>query len=299
MSYPDTMFVENDLNLAFIKDDKLDEIQMTKKTETIEVRVSPELKSQLSAICKDRGQPMSHAIRRLIQMEISNFSHPSTATEIGTMRRLKPSRLRDFGVASISVITLATLWTMFAPSLSNAQSFEALVFAEMDLNKDGVVTKEEFHASAPRILEGDIEEENVPEQEPLPAVCETDFSAIFADDEEIDAASMDSDFQEFDLNKDGKILFGEVQRVVNQEMLAEFTDIDADQNGFLSETEFTSDNAVPELKDLTGLSSACSEALAAQGVDIEGMIATELQLEFAELDENDDAKISQEEFFSE
>lgn len=215
------------------------------------------------------------------------------------MEKMKPSRLRDFGVASISVITLATLSTVFAPSLSNAQSFEALVFADMDLNKDGVVTKEEFHASALSVVDGDLEEENTPEEEPLPAVCEDDFTTAFAGEEEVNTASLDSDFLEFDLNKDGKILFAEVETVINQEILAEFAEIDTDQNGFLSEVEFTSENAAPELHDLTGLSSACNDVLAAQGVDVEELIATELRLDFLDLDKNDDRKISQEEFSSE
>lgn len=83
---------------------------MSKKSETIEVRVSPELKSQLGEACKQRRQIMSRLIRQLVEDESSDFAQNSTQSGMSKMARTGSRRLRDIGLVSVSPVALALAW---------------------------------------------------------------------------------------------------------------------------------------------------------------------------------------------
>ena len=158
-----------------------------------------------------------------------------------------------------------------------------LIFAELDRNEDGVITQPEFD----RYTRADAER-NWAE---LPQACKIDPAV---EDNEDPAKALSEFFAEFDGNKDGRVVYKEVQVVFLQERGEEFTKIDTDADGFLTRREFdiavTADDSEEDDKDL---SPECRQALEEGGEPLE---TEELRLLFAIFDEDRDSRISRDEF---
>lgn len=262
---------------------------MSKKTETLEVRICPDLKARLSDHCKDRNQPMSAVIRGLVEGELSGFaSQPNSSKDI--MMAFHPTRsLRGFALSGAALIGLGLIWNTVTHAPATAQASARITFAEMDLDEDGVITRDEYARFETQ--EDAIEEDFIAAEE-IPPVCVAEFEAMEESPDDEDW------FAYFDHNKDGKIVFGEVQTKISHMLLEEFTGLDADQDGFLSKAEFQSRMDVVEIIEEEGLSEACFAALAEQLPGASELAPDDLKIEFAALDANRDSRISQSEFLA-
>lgn len=105
-----------------------------KKTETVEVRIPFETKHAFMQRCRDRGLTVSESIRRHIDTELQKSAHPCSKRWI--IRR----RLIATILAILSVGALA------APSLAQSLTPSRAVFDQLDRDKDGALSFEEFRA---------------------------------------------------------------------------------------------------------------------------------------------------------
>ena len=275
---------------------------MSKKTETIEVRISPELKARLSEVCESRGQAMSQLIRQLVQAEISDSAQDSTQSESGAMARSGRRKLRELGTAGVSLLILALVWNLAAQTPAAAQMEARITFAEMDRNDDGIITREEYDlytkesfVLGPVEAEGEGAVEEVEACE-LPQACEADFAASETDDPALETVA--EAFQDYDLNDDGRVVFDELRRAIRKRRAQEFAELDGDADGFLTRKEFDAEFSVAVLDGETGLSPACVEALAAQDAAFLQGASDDLRMAFATMDENRDNRISRREYLN-
>ncbi len=273
---------------------------MSKKTETIEVRVSPELKSELSEMSKSRRQAMSQTIRDLIRKELSSAALNSSNAKVGNMTKSGTQRLREAGLAGITLVSLAVVWNLTQQTPVSAQATVRATFAEMDRNEDDVVTKEEFDAF---MSEGfvefstEIEDSGLVEDE-IPEACKAEFAALKEESAGEGEMAIGTEFAQFDTNEDGKIVFGEVQRLINQEMTAEFASADANKDGFLSRAEFADETSGLHITELSNISASCAAALPLPNFAELEARPMELRVVFAAMDENRDGRISKTEFLN-
>jgi len=192
---------------------------MSKKTDTIEIRICPDLKAELSNHCKDRNQPMSAMVRDLVQSELSGFTPNQNSSKDITMTH---HRVRDFAIAGTTLIALGLIWNAVTNPPAMAQATARMTFAEMDFDNDGIITREEYTKFETHV---ELEDEGEVLLEDVPAAC-----LVELEDED--------GFTYFDSNNDGKIVFGEMQTEISQSLMKEFSATDVDQDGFLSIAEF-------------------------------------------------------------
>ena len=116
----------------------------SKKTDTIEVRVSPELKSALGRFSETRGQSMSETVRDLVGRELAPPADPIGQTGVSTMARLARSPIARFGLLSASVLGLAAAYTLTPQNAAVASvATEARVtIAAHDRNGDDNLARE-------------------------------------------------------------------------------------------------------------------------------------------------------------
>ncbi len=119
---------------------------MAKKTETIEVRMSPDLKLELSELSKQREQPMSQVIRQLIKQELSSTEMQNNATGDTIMSGKLKSQMMKLGGSGVAVLALALMWNVSVQNTASADAGIRITFAAMDANEDGVITKGEFES---------------------------------------------------------------------------------------------------------------------------------------------------------
>ncbi len=273
---------------------------MSKKTETIEVRMSPELKAELNEMSKGRRQPMSQTIRDLIQKELSSVASNSTQTKVGSMTKSSTQRLREAGLAGVTLVSLAMVWNLTQQTPVAAQATVRATFAQMDQNEDDVITRQEFQAF---ISEGFVEfdeeiEETVLNDANIPPVCLEEFATLENEAKPETEEIVNAEFAQFDTNRDGKIVFAEVQNTINQEMSSQFASADRDKDGFLSKEEFSLEGSGFFVTETANISAACAAALPIPELAGLQAEAAELRVVFAAMDENRDGKISQTEFLN-
>lgn len=275
---------------------------MSKKTEMIEVRVSPELKAQLSQLCKSRGQAMSQLIRQLVQAEISESAKDATQSELGAMARSGTRKLRQFGLAGVSLVALALAWNIAAQKPVAAQMEARVTFAEMDRNEDGIITREEYDRYTKEAfgfvsveVEGNGTFEQIEELD-LPKACEEDFAGSEPEDADLEAVT--EEFSDYDANDDGRLVYEELRRAIRKRRAEEFAELDGDGDGFLTRKEFDGELAVTFLDADSGLGPACAEALAAQDTEFLRGESDGLRMAFATMDENRDNRISRREYLN-
>ncbi|WP_166416018.1 EF-hand domain-containing protein [Cochlodiniinecator piscidefendens] len=263
---------------------------MSKKTETIEVRLSPELKAELAKLGQERDQPMSAIVRDLVTRELGGANDPKHKGIVAMAK--STGTLRAGALATAIVLGLGV--SLNAVTLSTATASEDIreMFTEADANNDGTVTRAEFDA----FLMADVMDEEE-EHDDIPAICHADFERLEAQD----AAMVDDDFSneltaffgEMDGNGDGVLNFDEVWSAMQSEAQNEFNELDANNDLRVTQDEFnaalTND---AELTTFTAqLTPDCSSALMAE-------ISYELTEEFAELDVSRDGAISLPEFMA-
>ncbi|MEO0915334.1 MAG: hypothetical protein AAFY59_20495, partial [Pseudomonadota bacterium] len=194
---------------------------MSKKTETIEIRVSPELKSELSALSAAHERSMSEVVRGLIQSHVASGgqSQPDGDT---LMFRNAMNRAAKAALISLPLLALVMLYSFSASPPVAASSEFRLFFAELDVNADNRVTAEEYT----RFL---IEEEAFEPEADCAAEGEPCSAAELA---AADIARIDSD-------ADNSIAYVELEAFLLAERAAEFLEVDLNGNGFVTADEYT------------------------------------------------------------
>lgn len=163
---------------------------MSKKTETTEVRLSPELKSAFTEVSKRRGHSMSEEVRDLIQGAVAEPVFPRNPGDHVMTTSIRPTIFRSAAMA-VPVAALAAVYLMSSQGPAQAVTEARIVFAELDSNSDGQITHDDMAAFAeadgwrpdPACASGDT-----PEWEP----CTID-------------AMVDAHFDDADSNGDGHI----------------------------------------------------------------------------------------------
>ena len=270
---------------------------MSKKTETIEVRLSPELKAKLSEACRGRNQSMSRLIRNLVETELSGSAGETTQSGVSILAKSGRQRLREFGIAGVSLLALALTWTFATQTPVAAQAMVRVTFAEMDRDEDGIITRDEYR----RFLEADFAfDDDMAEGDfKTPEACEADFAAFEALEEEDVSDLVTQDFAEFDANKDGRLVYDEVRTAMLRELSEEFEELDGNSDGFLTRAEFDSGMVLDLSEEDDGLSAACIQALETQyASDDASDYAIDMRLAFVAMDENRDNRISREEYLN-
>lgn len=273
----------------------------SKKTETLEVRISPELKSAVGRLSAARGQSMSEVVRDLVDREIGNPALFKQHSGVTTMAQVARNPIARWGVGTASVLTLAVAYSLatHTPAIASATSEARVTFAELDRNGDQVVTPDEYAAL--------VAEERAEDPEVFaepPAACMGTFvEEEFAEEAEYASMSPEMVAQEefafLDSDQDGAVGFDELAAFVIAERAREFLEFDEDGNGFvtLDEVELAVNGPGLEVEKSElaedGLSAACIDALFAGETDEAPEDARQV---LAEYDANRDGRVGLVEF---
>lgn len=285
---------------------------MSKKTETIEIRVSPELKARIATLSQQEGTTMSGYLRSRL-----NSEGTTQTTGVPPMKRTTSLFGARAMIAALPVSMLAGVYLLSSGAAVTASQNLRATFVELDLNQDGVLTADEFAASY--VLGGPDELDA--EEGALPEVCAADFAAMTVSSDDA-AALAQAELAEMDTNGDAKVSFAEMLASTQRERAEEFIEMDTDGNGLLSVEEVSAyfdaqsapfeiatdtpegENAEP---DPMPLSDACLAALDAQWKDavllagedgltaeaaMDASVEDGLNLWLAEMDMNDDGHVS-------
>jgi|GEM_PF-6344987 len=269
---------------------------MTKKTETIEIRVSREMKSDLTAMCEHRGEPVSQVLRTLVARELT--AQTSGAKGPADMATSQMNTLKKITASAFAVTALAVGWNVMTQPSVMAQADVRATFAMLDVNDDGVVTADEFaQAETRQRMEAEAEfEADVAIANRLSKTCQAELKrAELANGLDFD----EGDFKNADANNDGKIGFNELLIAYTVTRKEEFSFLDQDKDGFLTKSEFLAEPETGFEEDGGPvLSESCETELEAAMNASEPFseAQSELRVIWAILDANRDNRISFQEF---
>ncbi|MCV6593286.1 MAG: EF-hand domain-containing protein [Silicimonas sp.] len=215
---------------------------MSKRTESIEIRVSPEEKSALQAQSAAQGKTMSGYLRD----QITSDGRCDTAQGTTMMKRLLSART---SALALPLLMLPGLYLMAGNTSATASQEAREIFAEIDANGDGVVTAAEYNSAV-----FGWETEGGEAFEPPAACAEDEIEWEFADDP-MNVAVVDSD-------GDAKITFEELDTSLQRERVETFLHIDHDGDGIVTMAEVMGEARHEEAEEV-GVSPACLAALEA------------------------------------
>lgn len=225
----------------------------SKKTETIEIRLSPELKSALGRLSQGQGRSMSEMVRNLIEGEVDG-PRPSILNGAPPMKTLNFAPIWRGLAFGLPILILATVYLLSAQSPATASEEARMFFAELDVNGDGQVGQSEVEAFL-------VAEEWTPETDcGTPDADPCALSEMAA----LQLARVDSD-------GDATASFEEVSAVLMRDRAEDFLDMDIDENGFISVDELVAGELYWFLEE--------PEAAAEEGIVITGACATQMQAE--------------------
>lgn len=256
---------------------------MSKKSETLEIRVSQELKCKLSDLSAERGSSMSEVVRGVIDRELSGQRQETVEDQDMPLRPLRAHSSKALYI--LPVLVFAGLYWGAGQEPVSATPYARVFFAELDQNGDGLVTESEFYEFLT------AEEALIFDDECDPALEPCTPEQIAA--EEVRRA---------DVNRDGRVEFTEFESSFIADRAIEFSASDLDQNGRLSEDEYLSTYVQFMAEDLHGgppLSGDCLTLLQNEQVDgVAGacLSDSERRMLMAEFDVNFDGQITLEEF---
>lgn len=195
---------------------------MSKKTETIEIRVSPELKTDLSRASASEGRTMSDLVRDLIEDRMC----ASSSAARGDVRRRPLHRAAIVGLPSLALAAVY-LFSAQAPATAHAELRD--FFNQVDTDGDG------------RIVLTEVEE----------LVRPTWFEGILCDDG-TDPCTVASHaafhLRRSDKDGSGDVSYAEFQAVNLRDWAADFLAADRDENGHLSADEMVADHLARVLR---------------------------------------------------
>ncbi|MEM9319091.1 MAG: hypothetical protein AAGA70_08790 [Pseudomonadota bacterium] len=267
----------------------------SKKTETIEIRLSPELKSALSDLSLGRGRSMSETVRAMIEGEVAGGPkhQPIGDLPMTIPNPFLPRAMRGAAFL-VPVLTLALIYLMTAQSPATASEEARVFFAELDQDADAQI-------SLPEITSFLTEDG----WEPDP-VCASD--TVPGDEPCTLAAMAQAQLDRVDSDGDGVVSFAELSAVLIRDRAADFLEMDIDENGMLSIDEMAAMELYwyaeePEIAAEEGvvLSSACQAQLLAEDLpgiaaicQVEGLA----RIEVAIYDTDRDGRVSLTEYLS-
>lgn len=234
---------------------------MSKKTESIEFRLSPELKEDLARRSASDGQTMSGYLRDLVANDMTGGV--SSAKGDPVMMKIFPQSVTRYSLMALPALLLAGGYLVSAGMVAQASPDVRVAFAEMDVNGDGLISEEEYFGFAM---------DDMGEMPPLPAVCAgTDIAKDF------EAPRQDELREELgllDANADKSISFDELAAVISRSKAEMFLETDLDGNGFVTAEEIVAASRHPaptesEIKDVAeglGTSVECLKALDEPGL---------------------------------
>ncbi|MEM9782909.1 MAG: EF-hand domain-containing protein [Pseudomonadota bacterium] len=261
---------------------------MSKKTESIEIRVSPELKAALAARARDEGRSMSDLVRALIDRPSGVGG--TSATPTGEPKMILPSRsgIVKAAVLSLPIAALGIVYALSAQTTATASSHFRVIFAQLDANADGEVTSAELA----RFLE--LEEEFEPE----PDCATTDEPCTALEEAELEIARHDSD-------GNAVITYEELEAYMLRERAAVFIEHDLNENGFVTAEEMALFRAFEMIEDGAAVPAACRALVEAEdpvgALEACGErddILAEIRIEMAEADANRDGRVALLEFLT-
>jgi Ca2+-binding EF-hand superfamily protein len=266
---------------------------MTKKTASIEIRISPEDKQALADRCQEEGASMSSFVRDVLFRELN----PQTQTDgEHDMSRMKSSIGMRMGLASLPVLALAGVYLVSSNQMAVASAEDRMAFAELDRNGDGLLSQQEYEGMAE--FDDDMAAED---SEELPAACSPYAASL--------TASHEQEMQEMhylDLNGDTMISYEEFAKAMHKERLEIFREFDANADGFVTEAEVLKQMQPPSADKLAvelGIDQDCAKALIAMEEAWEAEFKQHMQDELtpqqearifiAAYDDNRDGQVSQ------
>ncbi|WP_424941795.1 hypothetical protein [Aliiroseovarius crassostreae] len=270
---------------------------MSKKTESIEFRLSPELKEDLARRSASEGQTMSGYLRDLVADDMTGGVLSAKGDPV--MTKLFPKSVTRFSLMALPALLLAGGYMISAGMVAQASPEARMTFAEMDVNGDGLISEEEFFGYAM----GDMDEAPA-----LPAACAgTDIAKDF---ETPTQDFLREELGLLDANADKSISFDELAASIARDKAEMFLEADLDGNGFVTAEEMvqvTSDEGMSETEtkdvaDELGITVECLAALDEQDLmdDQELVLESDeaiddaemARLMIAEFDENRDGRLT-------
>ncbi len=222
---------------------------MSKKTEQIEIRMSPELKGALVDLAKRQDRSMSDLVRGMIDAEVHGARNDIPSTGDMTMRTYNPLPLAfRAALLALPVLALAATYLLGANSPVAASAEFRVFFAELDENRDGQVGAEEYANHLTR-------EDAVADVGACDPTTETECTALKVAAMEI--AALDSD-------GDGVIAYPELEAVLMRDRAEEFLDADIDGNGFVTADELAAIESVWRMEDGETLTAECAALVQAE-----------------------------------
>lgn len=213
----------------------------SKKTQSIELRVSPELKSAISALSAERGESVSETIRSVLSHELARPADPIDQTGAFTMARMTSSASVRMGIFGATALGLAAVYSLAAqtPAIASAAREARVTFAEVDRDGDGMITPEEYAVQ----LTAEFAEEPF-EPETVPPACAGTFieEEIAAETAEMSRSPAElAEERVLELDSDGSrsVTFEELEAFLVAERAREFLEFDEDGNGYVTLDEVT------------------------------------------------------------
>ncbi len=228
---------------------------MSKKTESIEIRLSPELKSALSRVSDGKGRTMSDMVRGLIEGEVEGRGHSQPQTMEPVMLKSTYTRALRGLVFALPILALALVYLVSAqtPAIANAEI--RVFFSEVDENGDGRITLPEVETFLVDDWQAD----------PDCATDEDEPCTLFA-------------YAELQLNRadgDGSadVSYAEFEAVNIRDRAEDFLHADIDENGLITLDEIVAIELHWALEfeevaedDMARLSAACLAQVEAEEV---------------------------------
>lgn len=245
---------------------------MSKKTETIEIRVSPEMKSALADTSAKADKTMSAYLRDLVEDATSDT--PNLETGAYAMTKILPKSFSGLTLAALPVLAVAGFALVGSTSATVASPEFRVIFAEMDADGNGQISKDEFTAYyMPDWPADDAAHVEDPIAD-LPAAC----AAL---DENVDDSEdfVADDFAYFDSNGDVTVTYEEMSAVLQRERVELFLDFDANADGVVTQDEVVASLDMVEGDmdvELTEGEQACLTAL--EALDGEQSFAAEAEM---------------------
>lgn len=186
----------------------------SKKTDKIEVRLSPETKQAFLETCEQQGETASGVIRSLVEGYVKRFYRPVLARPFALVRRTPVwARWSATGVATAVMGSV-----MMMPSQAQSSIWENRFEQLGDVNGDGKIDLGEYHVTFTQKV----------------AITETDAARARIED------YFEIQFAKADTDGDGFIQKAEYVSVQIADMTRRFNQIDTDRDGHLTLDEFAS-----------------------------------------------------------
>lgn len=252
---------------------------MSKKSETIEIRISHEMKQRLASIAATRGDTMSGMVRDAVSAHC--LQPPGEATKgANLMQTLKISAI----ALMMGTVTLAAGALMLTRGVAVADLAEPGDFEAMDYNEDSIISRAEYAAAVEiEMLSYAAPVGSADEAPDWPQECAGDIVVLEGGD---DVAA--PDFAEIDQNKDDRISRPEFNAKRAELFRAEIAGLDSDKDGAISFDEFKAMAGLDPAENLAPfgekISAPCLTALEADLKEIEA----EFEAVAAELDADAD-----------